>query len=110
MNSKFEKAINDVAAAIIAAQHTGRTTRLIDKAIQDIFTKPGEWIEIKDHDSDYNAMWIRLNKRLAMEHRHIYDSSVLEIDKSHDRIRLVMDPKQLDLISQKLLGEDNDGP
>lgn len=108
--TSFQKAIDDAAAEILARQHTGRTTRLIDKAIQDIFTKPGEWIDIKDHDSDQNAMWIRLNKRLAMEHRHIYDSNVLEIDKSRDRIRLVMDPKQLDLIAQKLLGEDNDGP
>lgn len=51
---------------------SGRTTRLIDFYIQELFTH-GE-VEIRDHEDHWSAhqnILHRVRKRLAAEHRHV---------------------------------------
>lgn len=68
---------------------SGRTTRLIDKYIQELFAKEGEWIEIKDHYDNRHAHKYVFNKvldRMHLEHTRISlasnrTKSIIKINK-----------------------------
>jgi Lhr-like helicase len=50
---------------------SGRTTRLVDKYIQDLFNNPGEWVRVYDHWPKKNAaseLARKIKKRMAVEH------------------------------------------
>lgn len=56
------------------SRRTGQTTRLIDKYIQDIFTKPNKIHYIRDHHPfphivGHKRIFDRVMTRLQMEHR-----------------------------------------
>ena len=84
---------------------TGRTTRIIDDVIQQIFTNPGKWILVSDHhgsrQADANTMG-RIVSRLNLEHQHIMSSGLIEINDM--AIRLTIDPKKLSEIQKRLNG------
>lgn len=75
MINKFLEENNDRA--------TGRTTRLVDSYIQELFNNKGSYIDIKDHYNSREADRILVNKiekRLQSEHRVIY--TIKEKDRS----------------------------
>lgn len=56
----------------LTVRGTGRTTRLVDQAIQDLFTKGV--VLVKDHFDDRQAdryLTERIKKRLDYEHPHV---------------------------------------
>lgn len=87
---------------------TGRTTRIVDSIIQDLFNKPGKWIPIRDH-LDSNAAHENLHKilmrRIRSEHKWLVDSALFEHSSDSRAVRLVIDPKKLDQINKRLNGE-----
>lgn len=72
----------ELFSIVLESQHRqkGRTTRLIDKYIQDLFNHNGEWVTINDHtdlaiEQEYHLQMTRhlFNKivqRLKFEHNY----------------------------------------
>lgn len=86
-------------------RRTGRTTRIIDDIIQDLFTKHGTWCTMEDHHKDgHDFLMKKVLKRLEMEHPGIIADPNFEIDMKGHRIRLIMDPKQLKAVTDRLNG------
>lgn len=86
-------------------RRTGRTTRIIDDIIQDFFTKPGTWCTMEDHHMDgHDYLMKKVLKRLEMEHPGIIANPNFEVDMKGHRIRLIMDPKQLKAVTDRLNG------
>lgn len=55
----------------LKTRKTGRTTRLVDKYIQELFEKRGEWILVADHYSTITATQLlihRIQSRVMHEH------------------------------------------
>lgn len=102
--SQFEKAINDAADEqryLESLRRTGRTTRLADQYIQDLFNNPGKWIVLCDHDNgNINHLSNVINKRLALEHPGLYSSSLIEV--SLTKIRLLANPTLLARVNKAL--------
>lgn len=66
----------------LSSRLRGRTTRLVDSYIQDIYEHQGEWVEIEDHNSTPQDNRIVLNRIIArMELEH--NGDVIKIDKRH---------------------------
>lgn len=107
--TSFEKAIKEAAAIEQANSQTGRTTRLVDQYIQELFTKPGEWIHIKDHDGS-NTCWNRLKRRLALEHSSVFGSTNFEIHHKEYKMRIQILPMMLARIEHKLINGDDSDP
>ena len=69
---------------------SGRSTRLIDKYVQEIYGNQGQWVEISDHYSSPKAAVLlaeHIMRRIAIEHQ----SDHVRIDKSkgYPKIMLV---------------------
>lgn len=68
----------------------GRTTRLVDKYIQELFENNGEWITIMDHtdlptENEYRLrmakqLFDKIIKRLKFEHNYGKDNKKLSIE------------------------------
>lgn len=69
---------------------TGRTTRLVDMYIQDLFNRRGEWVKIFDHFRGRQAseMLVRLIQRRLMNEHGITERN-LELDRNECALRLV---------------------
>lgn len=69
---------------------TGRTTRLVDMYIQDLFNRRGEWVKIFDHFRGRQAseMLVRLIQRRLMNEHGITNND-LEFDRGKCALRLV---------------------
>lgn len=69
---------------------TGRSTRLVDKYIQDLFNRCGEWVEIFDHFRGRQASerLVRLIQRRLMN-EHGITNNALEFDRDKCALRLV---------------------
>jgi hypothetical protein len=66
---------------------TGRTTRLVDKYIQDIFNNPNKFITIEDHYPHNVAhlyLFNRISDRLKIEHGRLNYTW----DKNNNQIKL----------------------
>lgn len=89
-----------------ALRRTGRTTRLVDKYIQQLFDKPGEWVVVVDHveegnEVDNRHIWHLINKRLAVEHRSLYESDNFQTNQSNS-MRIVMHPNKLQELRERM--------
>lgn len=60
-------------------RRTGQTTRLVDKYIQDIFTKPNEIHYIRDHYSTTDSRGY--DDRIV--HRHIFNRVMMRLQVEH---------------------------
>ncbi len=72
----------------LSLRMTGRSTRLTDSYIQQLYNNIGEWVTIKDHYITKRADSILLNricKRLSFEH----PSTKIEIDRFNNRLKIV---------------------
>lgn len=107
--TSFQKAIDDAANELLPQSQTGRTTRLVDQYIQELFTKPGEWIYVKDHDGSQTC-WNRLKRRLALEHSSVFGSSNFEIQHNEHKMRIQILTMMLARIEHKLLNGDEPDP
>ncbi len=68
---------------------TGRTTRIIDEYIQELYRHLGEWIEIEDHYPSPQADRMVLDKIMArMELEHPGDK--VNVDKSRKIPRIML--------------------
>lgn len=68
----------------------GRTTRIIDEYIQELYRHYGKWIEIKDHYPSPQSDHIVLNKIMArMELEHPGDKVKVNKSRKTPRIMLV---------------------
>ena len=73
----------------LSGRSTGRTTRIIDEYIQELYRHQGEWIEIKDHYASPQADRMVLNKIMArMELEHPDDK--VNVDKSRKTQKLML--------------------
>ena len=73
----------------LSGRSRGRTTRIIDEYIQELYRHEGEWIEIKDHFASPRADRMVLNKivaRMALEH----PSDKVNVDKSRKIPRIML--------------------
>lgn len=87
-------------------RRTGRTTRLVDQYIQDLFNNPGKWIVMQDHHDNGNKHLFRIiNRRLAIEHQEIYTSDLIEAKEASCMIRLICDPAVLAKVNKRMTGE-----
>lgn len=71
---------------------TGRTTRLADKYIQELFDNPGEWVGITDHYPSrraYELLMMIICRRVAYEHQ-----IVLDFDRRNCSLRIPLDAAQ----------------
>lgn len=72
-------------------RNTGRSTRLVDKYIQEFFTKElGTSIKVIDHiDSDQtnNALMQKLVSRLVSEHGHKINYAINGVDHTITRLK-----------------------
>lgn len=69
---------------------TGRTTRLVDKYIQDLFNNRGEWITVIDHWGSRHAndyLVERIIKRFHNEYNAVIVAS-LKFDFARHRLQL----------------------
>lgn len=102
--TEFEKTINDAADEqryLESLRRTGRTTRLADQYIQDLFNNPGKWIVLCDHaDGKVSHLSNVINKRLALEHPGLYSSNLIEVALT--KIRLIANPTTLDRVNKAL--------
>ncbi len=60
---------------------SGRSTRLIDKYVQEIYSNKGKWVEITDHYPSPQAAFLlfdHIMRRITIEH----EADVLKVDKS----------------------------
>lgn len=81
-------------------RHTGRTTRLIDGYIQQLYDQRGDWIVIEDHYNSKSANDMLLKKVLQRLHNeHSIDQ--IEIDKMRNAIRITRSSR--DGIIEKLM-------
>ena len=72
----------------LSLRMTGRSTRLADSYIQQLYNNIGEWITIKDHYFTKRADSMLLNiicKRLSVEH----PTTKIEIDRFNNRLKIV---------------------
>lgn len=68
----------------------GRTTRLIDKYIQEIYQHQGEWVTIEDHDPTKQAHRMLFNKIMRrMQFEHQDDEVKGDLAHGSPRIMLV---------------------
>lgn len=68
---------------------SGRTTRLVDKYVQELFNNLGEWVRISDHFPGRRAnemLMAKIRRRMEIEH-HI----TLDVDCSHCYLRIPSD-------------------
>lgn len=73
----------------LSGRLTGRTTRIIDEYIQELYRHQGEWIEIKDHHPSPQSDRIALNKIMTrMELEHPGDK--VNVDKSRKTPRIML--------------------
>ena len=85
----------------LSGRATGRTTRIIDKYIQELYKHQGEWIEIKDHFPSPRADRMVLNKIMArMELEHPGDK--VYVDKSGKPPRIKFVPRCHDLLMTEI--------
>lgn len=72
----------------LSLRKTGRSTRLADSYIQQLYNNVGEWVTIKDHYISKTADSILLNiicKRLSLEH----PATKIEIDRFNNKLKIV---------------------
>ena len=69
---------------------SGRSTRLIDKYVQEIYDNQGKWVEISDHYPSPKAAVLlaeHIMRRIAIEHQS--DHVRIDKSKSYPKIMLV---------------------
>lgn len=74
--------------ASLAGRCIGRSTRLIDWCIQELYHRKGEWIKVIDHygtPAADKSLLLRIARRMAEEHP--FDT--IEINHPNNSIRLV---------------------
>ena len=80
---------------------TGRTTRIIDEYIQELYRHQGDWIEIKDHYPSPQSDRMVLNRIVArMELEHPGDK--VNVDKSKKPPRLMLVPCRRDSLMTEI--------
>lgn len=79
---------------------TGRSTRLVDTFVQQLFDRRGEWVEIFDHfrGRQANEMLVRRIQRRLMNEHGITNND-LEFDRDKCALRLVA--KELEFSQHK---------
>lgn len=93
LNEEYNININEKIAAIneldeLLNRASGRTTRLVDSYIQELYNNIGEWVEIFDHYNSKMAHITLLKKiynRICFEHPQ--DRNYIQLDHNN-RIRL----------------------
>ena len=73
----------------LASRLQGRTTRLIDKFIQEIYQHQGEWVTIEDHHptkQEHRILFDKIMSRMQFEHQ---DDEV-KIDLTHGAPRIML--------------------
>lgn len=93
--------------SLLKTRKTGRTTRLVDKYIQELFEKRGEWILVADHypTSPATHFLIRRIQSRVMHEHHIQvltdrDCYKIKIDYGNDKFS--QHKYEIELIEQEI--------
>ena len=69
---------------------TGRTTRLVDAFVQELFEKRGEWVKIFDHYHERNASRLLIKRIVArLNNEHGITSTDLDVDYNTMSMRIL---------------------
>lgn len=94
----------------LASRLQGRTTRLIDKFIQEIYQHQGEWVTIEDHHPTKQAhrmLFDMIMRRMQFEHQ---DDEV-KVDLIHGAPRIMLVKCRRDALQPEIdrLGKEIEG-
>lgn len=69
---------------------TGRTTRLVDAFVQELFEKRGEWVNIFDHYHERNASELLIKRIVArLKNEHGVTSTDLDVNYNAMSMRIL---------------------